>query len=1264
LAAVKTLGEPTGLTTAFTYDFNASVPNPFAGSGIGPHSNSLRPNGVNLAQSTATGAPTRRQKWTWDTSVSTEMAVVYGDTFDAGGSYAREIRSVFYGSSYALSNGVPVYSVVRDGASGTIYQRTDWTYGVAGTDGSLTPPQTTTVSYPNAPAPSSITPTRVVTNGFGNSGLSVLWTTVAAAPAGSGAGTSGTVLQKTSYTYDYLPGKLDPSRLRTTTVTNYASDGVTALTPAPPVQKVEFDNGTTTGPGLTTRKYADAGALGQMGKTTVWDAANGRPTQVATFNSAYSVGIINRQEFGWDSASAHLSTLTTTYAAALGSAATSAMARTYDLSGYDSLDRPQKVTDERGVVSNVVYDTYGRLVSRTIAGQPQLGYSYSADTLTMTSTEGSRTSTVVRDPYGHTLSTTRPDGTRMSNTFDSLGRLQTAGIISNLGTSQTPAAFTYDLLDRITRSVNPGGRGVAVNTSYGTAGSLLTRTTRTVDPTGVNAVSTVDTNGIGQTVASADPKGTTISYMLNGLGKASQVTINDTANGLTQYRYFTFDAWGRLTSRNEPETGAASFSNWDALNHPQSITENGQRTQTFRFDGLGRLLTQVGGSESLSNTYTQADLTSATSVSNGQTINQFFTYNGPGKQMDSETTVIGSATFPITYGYDASLGHLNSMTYPSGRSVGYTYDSLERVQGVTYNGAPVLSTASLPTYNEWGQRQRLTFASSAYDHWTTKDGGTHLDAWAIGYASGGGTDSSNPRVYGYDSAERLSQAGEWSSLAHDSLSRLISADAPALGISSTFGQDGYSNNITHASTGSASAFVNNFSLGPQVGNKVPPLTLSGQSTGWAYAGPANEATSFSVSVGSGSSVGLSWDGLGRLRMASLPGVSVLTNTYAPSGMRVIASDSSNPGNSRYYVYTRGGQLLGEYTVSGGNPVWRRDVVYLDGGAIAEADAAGVHELHKDHLGTPRVITNGATGLIEGKQAYAAYGERIQTDTYIPLIGYTGHLQADPTGLIYMRGRFYSPAWHVFVNSDQGVDPNGWNQRAYVGGSPFISRDPSGLAIQIPEDDAQFWKSYNTMLFMAASAGGIRGSNGSVGNSGAESIQSFYGSLFGEIADFFGFGAEGYLDSVTLDFSEAVISSSPIPPSSNTSQVAQIYPVYVWDYTPIFGIPHTFIQTPNMTRGFKPIELYHYRAAVWTVPGYVANDEGHPHNEYPTQTFYVDASTLTVLEQNMSWDPGRYELNNGFWHNGAFNCTGWANRVLSNSGLGGSWSGVFANPYTN
>ena len=90
----------------------------------------------------------------------------------------------------------------------------------------------------------------------------------------------------------------------------------------------------------------------------------------------------------------------------------------------------------------------------------------------------------------------------------------------------------------------------------------------------------------------------------------------------------------------------------------------------------------------------------------------------------------------------------------------------------------------------------------------------------------------------------------------------------------------------------------------------------------------------------------------------------------------------------------------------------------------------------------------------GEQSFGPYGEQMAgtfggktlPSGYRPLTGYTGHLNEDLTGLIYMRGRYYSPLWHRFINSDQGVDPYSINQYAYVNDRPFMATDPSGMAV--------------------------------------------------------------------------------------------------------------------------------------------------------------------------------------------------------------------------
>lgn len=91
--------------------------------------------------------------------------------------------------------------------------------------------------------------------------------------------------------------------------------------------------------------------------------------------------------------------------------------------------------------------------------------------------------------------------------------------------------------------------------------------------------------------------------------------------------------------------------------------------------------------------------------------------------------------------------------------------------------------------------------------------------------------------------------------------------------------------------------------------------------------------------------------------------------------------------------------------------------------------------------------------IEGSQLFGPFGEKIASNhppnygsPYTPMTGFTGHLQTEPNGLVYMRGRFYSPVWHSFLAPDRGKDPNQLNQFAYCAGAPLANSDPSGNSL--------------------------------------------------------------------------------------------------------------------------------------------------------------------------------------------------------------------------
>jgi RHS repeat-associated protein len=116
-------------------------------------------------------------------------------------------------------------------------------------------------------------------------------------------------------------------------------------------------------------------------------------------------------------------------------------------------------------------------------------------------------------------------------------------------------------------------------------------------------------------------------------------------------------------------------------------------------------------------------------------------------------------------------------------------------------------------------------------------------------------------------------------------------------------------------------------------------------------------------------------------------------------------------------------------------------------------------MHRDHLGSPELITNASGGQL-AKLSFAAYGARRDTDWDGPISsanlttlgnttrhGFTDHEHLDSVGLIHMNGRVYDPVIGRFLSRDPYIDgvgsSQGANGYAYVWNNPLTRLDPSG-----------------------------------------------------------------------------------------------------------------------------------------------------------------------------------------------------------------------------
>jgi RHS repeat-associated protein len=192
--------------------------------------------------------------------------------------------------------------------------------------------------------------------------------------------------------------------------------------------------------------------------------------------------------------------------------------------------------------------------------------------------------------------------------------------------------------------------------------------------------------------------------------------------------------------------------------------------------------------------------------------------------------------------------------------------------------------------------------------------------------------------------------------------------------------------------------------------------------------------------------------------------------YTVDGERIATRDVPG-GRWTWEVRSLEGKVLREFaswdgagSLGSANWRWTRDYVYRDGellmAVVQPSDPAGnpagdavTEHFHLDHLGSPRVLTDGA-GVKLGFHTYYAFGAEQMpgmSESPADAMKFTGHerdtLAGDVHTLDYMRARYYSAMAGRFFSVDpvsgDSASPQSWNSYAYAGNDPTRYVDPDG-----------------------------------------------------------------------------------------------------------------------------------------------------------------------------------------------------------------------------
>src|SRR6266498_107425 len=569
--------------------------------------------------------------------------------------------------------------------------------------------------------------------------------------------------------------------------------------------------------------------------------------------------------------------------------------------------------------------------------------------------------------------------------FDALGRVSQ---VSNLyraadpGSASPPANLwtttEYDALGRVTKLTTPDG--AHVDTVY--SGNQTTVT----DQAGKKRRS--ETDAFGRLIkVIEDPGGLNYAtiYLYDPLDNLRKVTQG------SQSRWFGYDSLSRLIRVKNPEqntngslpaytdpvTGGSGWSmaySYDANGNLVSNTDPRNITTNYVYDALNRNtsvdysnttalnpdITRVYdntdpdayGKGRLWRNYARGDLTNGTDTD--QTVIDGYDALGRPLSVRQHFKVNGVWKPGVSFGYTTSVtydlaGNIKTMTYPSGRSVNYSYDGAGRLSSFTGNlGDGQLRTYStIAQYHPAGMIERETFGTQTPLHHkkrynnrlqlgdlrlSTGSDALSYDRGALLFFYGpnavANTDplANDPTNNGNlvkqmhyvplaGGGEVVPQADTYT---YDALNRISGVVEPNV-FTQTYGYDRWGNRQITGATGG----VNNYNptydpgsnriVGPSydmAGNIISDLLTGGTMT---------------------------YDAENRLLTATAGGGG--TYTYDANGKRTRRTAG---GQETWYVYGIGGELLAEYAADGAPSAPQKEYGYRGGQIliIAEIGSGG------------------------------------------------------------------------------------------------------------------------------------------------------------------------------------------------------------------------------------------------------------------------------------------------------------------------------------
>ncbi len=806
--------------------------------------------------------------------------------------------------------------------------------------------------------------------------------------------------------------------------------------------------------------------------------------------------------------------------------------KTYDY----ALGVPKTATDPNGLVTNLSYDGFGRLILESRPDGTKTDFTYGACSLANGYCGDSRLRYQVTT---RELDSSTPGVVLRASTqrFDAMGRALYEEAQTGSGAFSIVAS-NYDSLGRIKQRSQPYFPGMAAYFTTFTY-DLLDRPT-------LEARAVSDSNSATRTVkygyrrlehTQEDANGKLTQKKFNAIGQVVQVT--DAALGVTAYEYdqfgnlrkttdpagnqivSTFDIRGRRLTTSDPDMG-----NWIYTYYPtgELWTQTDAKSQlaTFTYDRLSRIKTRVEPEGTTTFVYGESaalkNIGKMQSVSSPGSYSEAFTYDSLGRPQD-HTINADATSFVVSNSYSSATGFLDTVTYPSSTSAvpgsrfkvkyEYEYGMVKRVRD--FNTASTVYWEQVAG-NAAGQAVDEVYGNGVHTY-SQYDAVTGL----LGERTAGSLAQVQNLSYQWDKVGNLTQRRDLSlnyteDFTYDDINRLKTSKLNGVvNLSMTYYANG---NISTKSD------VGTYAYPTQgAGSVRPHAVTSAGSRSFAYDSNGN--------MNSRDGSAITWYSY-NLPNRIDRGTNYSQFYYGADRERYkqiayTAAAGSDPATTETTLYVSGVFEKVAKQPSGVTEYRHYIVVGGEAAAIRTLRSNGANDtryLHKDHLGSVQAVTDEA-GAVTQRLSYDAFGKRRSavnwsgalSSTDLSAIatlshrGFTFHEHLDNLELIHMNGRVYDPALGRFISADPLVQEpllsQSLNRYSYVMNNPLSLTDPSGFSWlskafkSIGNFVKTYWREIVAVIVVVVSMGTLAPVVGAAGGFwGAVAIGATAGAIYG------------------------------------------------------------------------------------------------------------------------------------------------------------------------